>query len=213
MKKGAEVTMSEEKHASVVVLLPAGRLPLEIMGKAHSLAEKYDLKVYLSNAQNLKLLEIPETALEDVKSSLTALGASFKGKGKFPLPKACQGKGYCNLGTIDTEAMSSDIMAKFSGRKHTKAKFKIAISGCTLCCSGAKTTDIGIIGTKDGFEMYAGGKGGPFPKVGIRIGRNLEYDEVLGMVETLVEFHDKKTEKKQRIFKLLTDPEFPYPVV
>lgn len=202
--------MSQEKKVSVTVLLPAGRLSLDVMGKAHSLAEKYDLKVYLSNAQNLKMVEIPETALEDVKESLTAIGCSFKAKGKFPLPKVCEGRNYCNLGTIDTEAFSAMIMDKFSGRSHTKAKFKIAISGCTLCCSGAKTTDIGIIGTEDGFEMYAGGKGGSFPKVGIRIGRKLSEEDVMEMVETLVDFHDKKTEKKQRIFKLLSDPEFPY---
>ena len=202
--------MSQEKKASVTVLLPAGRLPVEVMGKAHSLAEKYGLKVYLSNAQNLKIVEIPESALEDVKSSLTAIGCSFKAKCKFPLPKVCEGKDYCNLGTVDTEAFSAMILEKFSGRKHTKAKFKIAISGCTLCCSGAKTTDIGIIGTQDGYEMYAGGKGGSIPKVGIRIGRKLSQEEVMDMVETLVEIHDKKTEKKQRIFTLLSDPEFPY---
>lgn len=210
MCEGAEVIMIQEKKASVTVLLPAGRLFLDVMGMAHSLAEKYDFKVYLSNAQNLKLVKIPEIALEDVKASLTAVGCSFKAKGKFPLPKACEGREYCNLGNIDTEAFSALVMDKFSGRKHTKAKFKIAISGCTLCCSGAKITDIGIVGTKDGYEMYVGGKGGSFPKVGIRIGRKLSEEEVLEMLETLVEFHDKKTEKKQRFFKLLSDPEFPY---
>jgi len=205
--------MSQEKKASVTVLLPAGRLPLEVMDKAHSLAEKYSLKIYLSNAQNLKMVEIPENAFEEVKASLTAVGCSFKAKGKFPLPKVCEGKDYCNLGIVDTEALSAKIMDKFSGRKHTKAKFKIGISGCTLCCSGAKTTDIGIVGTQDGYEMYAGGKGGSFPKVGIRIGRKLDLEKVMEMVDTLVEFHDKKTEKKQRIFKLLSDPDFPYPEV
>lgn len=111
---------------------------------------------------------------------------------------------------IDTEALSTKILDTFSGRAHTKAKFKIGISGCTLCYSGAKTTDIGIIGTQDGFELYAGGKGGSFPKFGRRIGHKLSEDELLTMVATLVEFHDKKTDKKQRIIKLLTDPEFPY---
>ncbi|PHR30093.1 MAG: nitrite reductase [Desulfotalea sp.] len=202
--------MSDEQKMSVTVLLPAGRLPLDIMAKAHSLAGKYSLKVYLSNAQNLRIMEIPETELEEIKSSLAAVGATFKAKGKFPLPKVCVGNNSCNLGTIDTEALSGVIVDKFSGRKHTKAKFKIVISGCTLCCSGAKTTDIGIIGTRDGFEMYVGGKGGPFPKIGMRIGKKLAEDEVVEMVETLVEFHDKKTEKKQRIFKLLKDPDFPY---
>lgn len=205
--------MSEEKKTSVTILLPAGRLPLEIMAEAHKIAAKHDLKVYLSNAQNLRLAGINENIVDEVKTGLAALGADFKAKGKFPLPKVCEGRDHCNLGATDTEGLSAKIVDKFSGRKHTKPKFKISISGCTLCCSGAKLADIGIVGTKDGFEMYAGGKGGSFPKVGVRIGRKLGEDDVLAMVETLVEFHDKKTEKKQRIFKLLSDPEFPYPVV
>ncbi|TKB10621.1 nitrite reductase [Desulforhopalus sp. IMCC35007] len=203
--------MSEAKKASLTILLPAGRLPLDIMAKTHEMAKKYAFNIYLSNAQNLKILDIPEVVLEEVKDELSSLGANFKGPGKFPLPKVCAGKKYCNLGVIDTEALSTKILDTFSGRAHTKAKFKIGISGCTLCCSGAKTTDIGIIGTQDGFELYAGGKGGSFPKVGRRIGQKLGEDELLTMVATLVEFHDKKTEKKQRIIKLLTDPEFPYP--
>ena len=205
--------MSEAKKAGLTILLPAGRLPLDIMAKTQEMAKKYAFNIYLSNAQNLKILDIPEVLLEEVKDELSSLGANFKGPGKFPLPKVCAGKNYCNLGVIDTEALSTKILDTFSGRTHTKAKFKIGISGCTLCCSGAKTTDIGIIGTQDGFELYAGGKGGSFPKVGRRIGYKLSEDELLTMMATLVEFHDKKTDKKQRIIKLLTDPEFPYPEV
>ncbi len=205
--------MSKETKSCITRLLPAGRLPLDIMAEAHRVAGKYDLKIYLSNAQNLRITDVDESIVEEVKAPFAALGAEFKAKGKFPLPKVCEGRDHCNLGTADTEALSAKIVGKFSGRKHTKPKFKISISGCTLCCSGAKLADIGIVGTKNGFEMYAGGKGGSFPKVGIRIGRKLGEDDVLDMVETLVEFHDKKTEKKQRIFKLLSDPEFPYPEV
>jgi sulfite reductase beta subunit-like hemoprotein len=203
--------MNEEKKTSVTVLLPAGRLPLGIMAEAHNLAEKYDLNVYLSNAQNLRIENINESNLNEVKAPLAALGADFKAKGTFPLPKVCPGVGYCNLGVIDTGALSTKIIDNFAGRGYTKPKFKIAISACILCCSGAKLADIGVIGTREGFEVYAGGKGGSFPKVGVRIGRNLTEEDVIKVIETLVEFHDKKTVKKQRIFKLLSDPEFPYP--
>lgn len=104
-------------------------------------------------------------------------------------------------------------MDAFAGREKTKAKFKIAISACTMCCSGAKTTDIGIMATRDGYEVFAGGKGGPFPKVGIRIAKNTDDEGVLDIVRELVEFHDRKTEKKQRMVKLLQDADFPFPEV
>ena len=65
--------------------------------------------------------------------------------------------------------------------------------------------------TKKGFDLFVGGKGGPNPKVGRRVLRNLSEEEVVDAVETLVEFHDKKTGKKQRMVKLIDDPEFPFP--
>ncbi len=205
--------MNTEKKVSITVLVPAGRLPLEIMEAAHRLAEKYTLGVYLSTAQNLRLINVPEQAVDEVKTTLAALGSEFKAPGKFPLPRVCVGRFHCNLGIIDTEAFSRKILDKFAGREKTKAKFKIALSGCTMCCSGAKTTDIGIMATRKGYEIFAGGKGGPYPKIGRRIERNASEERVLDIISDLVEFHDRKTEKKQRMYKLLDDPDFPFAAI
>jgi dissimilatory sulfite reductase (desulfoviridin) alpha/beta subunit len=202
--------MSGEKKVTITVLLSAGRLPLGIMEEVHRLAERYSLGVYLSTAQNLRLNDVPEGVVDEVKGRLATRGAEFKGPGKFPIPRVCEGKDYCNLGVVDTADLSKKILDRFAGRKETKAKFKIAISGCTMCCSNVKTTDIGIMGTRDGLELYAGGKGGPFPKIGRRIVKNASEERVLEVIETLVEFHDRKTVKKQRMYKLLADPEFPF---
>ncbi|MBU0945134.1 MAG: nitrite reductase [Proteobacteria bacterium] len=202
--------MNTENKVSITILVPAGRLPLEIMKTVSQLAEKHSFHLYLSISQNLRLIDVPESAAEEIKATLAAGGAEFKAPGKFPLPRVCVGMDHCNLAVIDTEALNRKILDKFAGRKHTKAKFKIAISACTMCCSGVKTTDIGIMATRDGYELFAGGKGGPFPKIGRRIARNASEETILEMTEALVEFHDKKTEKKQRMYKLLDDLQFPY---
>jgi dissimilatory sulfite reductase (desulfoviridin) alpha/beta subunit len=202
--------MDKLKKVSITILLPAGRLPLEIMESAHRLASQYSFGIYLSTMQNLRLINVPENATDEIKAKLAALGAQFKGPGKFPIPRVCIGKDHCNLGLVDTESLSDMILARFSGREKTKAKFKIAIAGCTMCCSGVKTTDIGIMATRDGYELFVGGKGGPFPKVGRRIEKNVNEDRLLEMIGQLVNFHDIKTETKQRMQKLLADPDFPF---
>jgi dissimilatory sulfite reductase (desulfoviridin) alpha/beta subunit len=205
--------MSEAKTQSITVLVPAGRLPLDIMETANRLAKEHSFGIYLSTAQNLRLIDVPEAIADDVKNELAALGADFKAPGKFPIPRVCIGERHCKLGVIDTEALSNKILDQFKDKEKTKAKFKIAISGCTMCCSSAKTTDIGIMATRNGLDVFAGGKGGPFPKVGRRIAKGADENTVLEMVKVLVDFHDRKTDKKQRIFKLLEDSEFPYPEV
>jgi dissimilatory sulfite reductase (desulfoviridin) alpha/beta subunit len=195
----------------ITVLLPAGRLPLEIMEKAREVAEKYNLGVYLSTAQNLRLLDVAEEDVEEVKKELAAVGADFKGPGKFPLPRICIGESHCKMGVIDTEKLSSHILERFKDKEKTKPKFKIAVSGCVLCCSSPKTTDIGVVASKVGFDVYVGGKGGPYPKVGRRILKGVDENTVLDAVEKIVAFHDTHTKQKQRMRKLLDHPEFPYP--
>ena len=194
----------------LTILLPAGRLPLAIMDKANELAKKYQLELYLSTAQNLRLMGIREEDLPAIREELAALGAQFKGPGKFPIPRVCIGVRDCSMGIGDPERISALILARFKGREKTKQKFKIAISGCTLGCPGVLTTDIGNMATRQGFDLYVGGKGGPNPNVGRRILRDLDEQGVVAVVAELVEFHDVHTETKQRMVKLIDHPEFPY---
>lgn len=204
---------SPEEKVSVTILLPAGRLPLDIMQQAHALAERHGLEIYLSTLQNLRLLGVPQSAVAEIKANLAALGADFKAPGKFPVPRVCVGKPHCSLGLIDTKDLSNTILARFAGREKTKAKLKIAISACMLSCSGTKTSDIGIVAGRNGYDVFAGGKGGPAPKVGRRIRKEVGEEEVLQTVETLIAFHDRKTGTKQRMIKLLDEPDFPFPAV
>ena len=194
----------------LTILLPAGRLPLAIMDKANDLAKKYHLEIYLSTAQNLRLMGIREEDLPAIRGELAALGAQFKGPGKFPIPRVCIGVRDCSFGVGDPERISALILEKFKGREKTKQKFKIAISGCTLGCPGVLTTDIGIMATRKGFDLYVGGKGGPNPKIGRRVLRDLDEQGVMAAVAELVDFHDAHTETKQRMVKLIDHPDFPY---
>ncbi len=201
--------MSVENSVSITVLLPAGRLPLDVMEKAQQLAREYGFGIYLSTAQNLRLINVPESDADTVKMALKKLGADLKAPDKFPLPRVCIGKGHCNLGIIDTEALSQKIIDKFSNRMKTKEKLKIAIAGCAMCCSNPKTTDIGIIRTNKGYQLYVGGKGGLYPKIGRRVAKNVDDNKILECIDILVEYHDKNTKMKQRMYKLVDGSSFP----
>lgn len=203
--------MSEQTNTiSLTLRIPAGRLQLDIMQKAHQFAEQHGLEVYLTTLQNLRLNNVPETAAEEIREEFSKLGVVFKKKGLFSLPRVCVGAPHCNLGLIDTAKLSKAIMDRFESRDFTKDKCKISIAGCTIGCSGTRSSDIAIEATRNGYNMYAGGKDGIAPKAGRRIQKNLTEEQVLDVIETLIDFHDKKTGKKQRMFKLLDDPEFPY---
>lgn len=203
--------VKKELKRSLTILIPAGLLLAEIQDKVSELRKKYNLGVYLSTAQNIRLLDIKsDDDLQAIKDELLAIGAQLKGPGKFPLPRVCVGSQYCNLGLVDTMALSDKILAKFGSRTNVKPKFKIAIAGCPASCSNVYTTDIGIKATTSGYQVYVGGKGGAAPKVGRRIAKGLDDDKVLDIISAIVDLHDQKAGKKMRMSKLVSDPDFPY---
>jgi hypothetical protein len=60
----------------------------------------------------------------------------------------------------------------------------------------------------DGYEIFAGGKGGPFPKIGVRIERMADEQRVLEVIADLVNFHDLKTEKNSACINCLANRNF-----
>jgi len=195
---------------SLTVMVPEGLVPAGLLQTVHELVAKYDLRLYLTTAQNLRLLNITEDNAGPVKEALAAAGAQLKGPGRFPLPRVCVGKEYCNLGVVDTFALSRKILRAFGGRENVKPKFKVAVAGCPASCSNVLTTDIGVKATRNGFDLYVGGKGGPNPRKGMRIGKGLDEEELLQMIAGVVDYHDRTTVKKQRMSKMIGNADFPF---
>lgn len=201
---------SKSVSKSLTVLIPEGVVPGPLLNLVGELVRQYRLGLYLSTAQNLRLLDVREEDEPAIRAALVGVGAELKGPGKFPKPKICVGGRYCSLGLVDTMALSRKILATFKDKGPVKPKFKIAIAACPASCSDALLADIGIKATRSGFELFVGGKGGPFPKIGRRIAKGVDEEQVLGMIARLVAFHDEKTEKKQRFAKLVEEPDFPF---
>ncbi len=203
--------MEQENTESLTVLCPSGLVEPDFFQAVGRIVSRYGLTTYLSTSQNLRLLEVRQEDREAIMEELAAVGARFKGHVKFPFPRVCVSRPHCRLGTFDTFGLSKKITQYFNGFEQIKPKLKIAISGCTVACSGPLTTDIGIVGTRKGLEVYVGGKLGAYPKVGRRIARGASEDQVLAIIEALVTYHYRKTKTKQRLAKYLDEPDFPYP--
>jgi NAD(P)H-nitrite reductase large subunit len=200
--------MANNKH--LTVLAHGGLVTPAAMQGLVDIARRYELTFYCTTAQNLRLLGASEENIEAVKQAVLDLGLQLKTSGRFPVPKVCVGSPYCKLGLVDTFALADRIAARYGGWTGLKPKIKIALAGCPASCSGALLADIGIVATRKGYDLYVGGKAGPLPRKGIRVARALSEDEVLDAVGRLVEYHTAHTQKKQRMFKLLEEPDFPF---
>ena len=206
-----DTTAAEEKTVSLTILRTAGLVEPGFFQAVAEVVRRYNLTVYLSTAQNIRLLDVRESDRDAIMKELAAKGARFKGTVKFPLARVCVSRPHCKLGKFDTFALARRISEHFEGWEKIKPKIKIAISGCTAACSGPLTTDIGIVGTPVGLDVYAGGKLGALPKVGRRILRRADQDRVIAVIEELVTYHYNQPGKKLRMFKLINNEDFPYP--
>jgi len=195
----------------VTILVPGGKLTPGQMRTINTIAEQYGLSYYLTTAQNVRLIGATAENIDAIQSHLLNKGILLKVPGRFPKPKVCVGMPGCNLGVGDTFALSDKILARFGNRSDVRPKYKIALSGCPACCGGSKLADIGVVATRKGFDVYVGGKGGPLPRVGQRIARGLSDEQVLDVIGRLADYHAARTPKKQRMFKLLNDRDFPCP--
>ncbi len=204
--------MEQEKTESLTILCGAGLVSPEFLQAVNDVVQKYQLTLYLSTTQNLRLLEVKESDRQAIMDELASrVGVRFKGQVKHPLPKVCVSTPHCKFGRIDTFGLEEKISSLLADMAPVKPKLKIAISGCTVACSGSLTTDIGIVGTPKGMDVYVGGKLGAFPQIGRRVVRGADEEQVLSLIRELVLYHDSKTKTKQRMFKLLKEPDFPYP--
>ncbi len=199
-----------EQIKHITILLSGGLVSPETMSAINDIAVRYSLGYYLTTVQNLRLLGATEENIDTIKNELAHLGLKLKAPGKFPLPKVCVGMPYCNLGLADTFSLAEKIADRFGDRTGVKQKYKIAVSGCPACCGGSMLVDIGIVATRKGFDLYAGGKGGPLPKTGKKIASGMSESEILDAVGRLADYHAEKTSTKQRMFKLLGEQDFPY---
>lgn len=215
---GPGMDEQQQMHASnrpaehITILLPGGLIAPEEMKAVIAVAARFDLSCYATTAQNLRLLGATRENLDEIKRMLKDSGFHLKEAGRFPKPKVCIGLPYCKLGLADTFALSKRILERFGNRSGVKPKWKIALSGCPACCTGSKLVDVGVVATRKGFDVFAGGKGGLQPKTGKRIARAVSEGEVVEMIGRLADYHAAHTGKKQRMFKLLGREDFPFPV-
>lgn len=204
--------MQTENTKHVTVLLQGGLLSPEKMEAINQVTRQYNLTCYCTTAQNLRLLGASDDNIDTLKKTLTESGLELKAPGRFPLPKVCMGMPFCNLGLADTFSLSDKIMEQYGSRTEVKPKFKISIAGCPASCSNSHLTDIGIVATRKGYDLYVGGKGGPLPRNGVKVATGLSDEEVLDAVGRLADFHAANTPIKQRMFKLLDKPDFPFSI-
>ncbi|MGH2768122.1 MAG: hypothetical protein ACRDIF_04085, partial [Actinomycetota bacterium] len=117
-----------------------------------------------------------------VMEKLEAAGLVPRGAGSLVDVKVCAGSEWCVWGIGDSRGLArqiEDALAEIAAVDPVAEPLRIHISGCFHGCAQHQAADIGLeavrssqgAGSEEGFEVFGGGRLGPEPSAGKRLGR------------------------------------------
>ncbi|WP_424355938.1 NAD(P)/FAD-dependent oxidoreductase [Methanobacterium sp. MBAC-LM] len=200
LEKGAVIQKDMETYA-IIPYIPGGLVDSATLIKIANIAEKYHAKTLkVTSNQRIAIIGIKYGDIDKIWEDLDMKPEGFIGK-KVRSAKFCPGTTYCKKGEQDAVKMGMEIDENFQGMELPN-KIKIGVSGCKNSCAESAVKDIGLIGTKRGWNLLVGGICGIKPMIGQTFATNLSDGEVLGIISKIIE-HYKENEENKRLGRFI----------
>ena len=201
-EKRAILQRDKETYA-IVPHIPGGIITdTSLLKKIIEVAEKYDAQALkLTSAQRIAIVGIKE---ENIDSAWQDLGADIGNAIGLCVRnvKICPATHFCKRAIQDGVTAGLAIDAKYH-KEAMPGKMKIGVSGCPNDCAEACIKDIGIIGARGGFKVYAGGQGGVRPRLSILIAENISDEEILPLVDKIVSYYKENAKPHERMGSMI----------
>jgi NAD(P)H-nitrite reductase large subunit len=182
---------------AIVPRTPMGMLSPEFLESLLEVVKKWDIPIIkITSGQRIALVGIPENKVDEVWDELGRnIGRATELCVHYV--QACPGTSVCKLGVQDSLGLGGELEEEFLGEDYP-AKVKIAVSGCPMCCAESKLRDVGVVGTKKGYDVYFGGNAGNKARIGDQIASSLTRDEVKETVRKILAYYKENARKRER---------------
>jgi NAD(P)H-nitrite reductase large subunit len=192
-EKGA-IVQRDGKTFAIKPHIPGGIIQPEKLITIAEVAKKYGLVLKITSAQRIAIVEVQEKDIDNIWNELGMAHAAIGPRVRSV--KICVGNTFCKKGQQDSVGIGLKLDQRYHGME-LPSKMKMGVSGCMNSCSESVTKDIGIMGTSNGFRLYAGGNSGLNPRLGDLIAEELSEDETLDLVDRIINFYKRKDQKKR----------------
>ena len=156
--KGA-VVQKDMKTYTVIPYITGGLIDPPTLRKIANVAEKYGAKALkLTSEHHIVIVSIKFGDIDNIWKDLDMEPGGFTGK-VVRSAKFCIGVYYCKKGKQNTIKMGMKFDESFRGIE-TPNKIKIAVLGCQNSCSEPSVRDMGLIGSRKGWNILVGGTAG-----------------------------------------------------
>ncbi len=157
--------LQKDGSYSVVPRLPGGEVTPDQLLAIAQVAKDFDLYTKITGGQRIDLFGARVEQLPLIWRRLVDAGLeSGHAYGKsLRTVKSCVGQTWCRFGVQDSTALAVALELRYRGLR-APHKIKLGVSGCARECAEARSKDVGIIATENGWNLYVGGNGGFTPR-------------------------------------------------
>ena len=111
--------------------------------------------------------------------------------------KSCVGSDWCRYGQQDSVQMAIDLELRYRGLR-APHKIKMGVSGCARECAEARSKDVGVIATENGWNLYVGGNGGMTPQHAQLLAGDLDDETLVRYIDRFLMFYIRTADRLQR---------------
>lgn len=199
--KGVVIQRDKQTYA-VAPHIQCGVVTPDTLRKIADTAEKYNAQALkITSATRIAIVGLKEEDIDDVWNDLGMSAGAAVGLCVRSI-KACPGTTFCKKGMQDSIGLGMKLDQKYHGME-LPGKFKIGVSGCIIQCAETCIKDIGVVGSKNGWNILVGGNGGVMPRLAKELSKDLSEEEALSLVEKIIEYYKANASKNQRLGSLI----------
>lgn len=197
--RGAILQRDKQTYA-IVPRTPCGMLTPEILDAISRVARKYGIPIIkITSGQRLALVGMTAEQVEPIWEDLRMdVGRAVELCVHYV--QACPGTAVCKLGLQDSLGLGIEIEQTLAEQPFP-AKVKFGVSGCPMCCGESYLRDVGLVGTKRGWNVIVGGNSGGHPRIGDVLAEDLTREAALDLVQRFMQMYRDNSGKRLRVSK------------
>jgi len=191
--------MQKDGTYSVVPRIAGGEVTPEGLIVIGEIARDFGLYTKITGGQRIDLFGARMDQLPAIWRRLIDAGfESGHAYGKsLRTVKSCVGSTWCRFGVQDSVKLAIDLELRYRGLR-APHKIKLGVSGCARECAEARSKDVGIIATENGWNVYVGGNGGFTPRHAVLLAEDLDTETLVRTVDRFFMYYIRTADRLQR---------------
>lgn len=181
-----------QRRYAITPRIPGGFIQPDQLQKYIDVANEFSAVLKLTGSQRIMITNLKA---EDVDKAWEMLGMepAYTVSNRVRSVKICPGTTFCKRAKQDSVHLGMQIERKYLSLE-MPSKMKIGVSGCPNSCTESRMKDVGVIGTVEGWNVYAGGSGGAHPRIGDLIAKVKTEKEALALVDRIIAYYKENAQ-------------------